>query len=353
VSSLAVYGEAKRRVASALRHMGLADLLLRLHRGAPLILRYHRVYPDGTRPFYRLGVDRSLFEAQLDFLATHFEVVSLATIVESLRAGRPLDGGVAITFDDGYRDNLTEAFPALRARGMTATLFVTVDEVSAGRAMWWDRLAAAVQAAPEGASTAGRGAEGPALILRGADSRARGFRLLREAWKTLPWAEVLDHLEQVEADWGGEPTADALVTPDEVRHLSRSGWEIGSHTLDHPILSRLEAREAERQIVDSRRCLGEMIGERVRYFSYPNGKRDDVTPTIRDIVQRAGYEAAVATIEGRVTARSDLFMLERKGATEGMCANGQGRLDEALFTLELAGFYDVLLQRRRRDRGIC
>jgi peptidoglycan/xylan/chitin deacetylase (PgdA/CDA1 family) len=346
------HGDAKGRLARALHRLGLADLLLRSRRGSPLILRYHRVYPDGARPFYRLGVERSLFEAQLDFLASRFRVVPLAAIVESLRESRALEGAVAITFDDGYRDNLTEAAPALRERGLPATLFVTVGEVIAGRPMWWDRLAAAVQAAPAGASTAGRGTDGPPLVLDGDQSRARAFRQLREAWKRLPWNEVRNHLERAEGDWGGAP-ADALVSPGEVEQMARDGWEIGSHTLDHPILSRLETREIERQIIDSRRRLEEMIGGPVRYFSYPNGKRDDVTPVVQQTVWRAGYQAAVATIEGRVTPRSNLFMLERKGATEGMSADGRGRFDEALFSLELTGFYDALFQRRRRDRGIC
>jgi hypothetical protein len=90
----------------------------------------------------------------------------------------------------------------------------------------------------------------------------------------------------------------------------------------------------------------------VRYFSYPNGKRDDVTPQVEETVRRAGYEGAVSTIEGRVTRRSDPFLIERKGATEGMCSDGNGDISESLFTLELSGFYDLVLQRRRRDRGI-
>jgi peptidoglycan/xylan/chitin deacetylase (PgdA/CDA1 family) len=333
--------------------VGLAQAFLRWRQGAPLVLRYHRVYPDGARPFYRLGVERRLFEEQLDFLGRHFEVVPLSSIVDALREERGLPRRAAvITFDDGYRDNLTEAWPALRARGMPATVFVTVAAVEAGQSLWWDRLAAAVQAAPAGATTAGIGLDDPPARLDDGPSRVRAFDGVREAWKQRPWDEVRGYLARCEEEWGGDAAAGQLLTPEQVAQLAREGCGIGSHTLDHPILSRLDPAEAERQIVESRRLLEEWTGRQVRYFSYPNGKRDDVTPEVEETVRRAGYEGAVSTIEGRVTPRSDPFLLERKGATEGMCMDGEGGVSEALFTLELSGFYDLVLQRRRRDRGI-
>ncbi len=346
-------GSAKRRLAEVLAAMGLSQAFLRWRQRAPLVLRYHRVYPDGARPFYRLGVERRLFEEQLDSLGRNFEVVPLSSIVEASREGRALPRrAVAITFDDGYRDNLTEAWPALRARGMPATIFVTVAAVESGQSLWWDRLASAVQAAPAGATTADVGLNDPPERLDDAPSRVRAFTRLREAWKHRPWSEVRGHLARCEREWGGGGAPGELLTRDEVAQLAGEGCDIGSHTLDHPILSRLDPDEAERQIVESRRRLEEWTGRRVRYFSYPNGKRDDVTPEVEETVRRAGYEGAVSTIEGRVTPRSDPFLLERKGVTEGMCTDGGGGLSEALLTLELSGFYDLVLQRRRRDRGI-
>jgi peptidoglycan/xylan/chitin deacetylase (PgdA/CDA1 family) len=353
VSGAAGRGAAKRRLAAVFEALGLPRAFLRWRQGAPLVLRYHRVYPDGARPFYRLGVERHLFDAQLDFLRQHFDVLPLSSIVEALRADRPLPRrALAITFDDGYRDNLTEAWPALEGRGIPATVFVTVGAVESGKPLWWDRLAAAVQAAPDGATTAKVGLDDPPEILHDGASRVRAFDRVREAWKQRPWHEVERYLARCEEQWGGDTSTDRLLTREEVAQLAREGCEIGSHTLDHPILSRLDPGEAERQIVESRRRLEDWTGARVRYFSYPNGKRDDVTPQVEETVRRAGYEGAVSTIEGRVTRRSDPFLIERKGATEGMCSDGNGDISESLFTLELSGFYDLVLQRRRRDRGI-
>lgn len=345
----------KQAFAAGLHALGVDRVLLHLRRREPLVLRYHRVYPDGTQPFYELGIERSLFEAQLEFLSRNFRVVPLEAILDAVRTRQPLpERAVAITFDDGYRDNLTEAWPALRARNLPATLFVAVENVDRGRGLWWDRLAAAVQAAPAGASTAEVGLDfDPPVVLGARDTRMAVFQGVKEQVKMRPWDEVLRCLDRLEAAWGDGASGREMLSWDELATLAREGCGIGSHTLDHPILSRLDMAEARRQIVESRTRLEERLGLRVRYFSYPNGKRDDVTPEVVALVRGAGYEGAVSTIDGRVGPRSDPFFLERKGATRGASAGPDGRFDEALFAVELSGLLDGLLQRRRRDRSIC
>jgi peptidoglycan/xylan/chitin deacetylase (PgdA/CDA1 family) len=144
----------------------------------------------------------------------------------------------------------------------------------------------------------------------------------------------------------------AVARWDELAEMSRGGIEMGSHALDHPILARLPREEMERQVVESRRLLGARIGSPIRFFSYPNGKYEDVTPEVEAAVRAAGYLGAVSTVEGRVGLQSNPFMLERKGATRGMSAEAGGRFHAALFSAELAGIFDLLLQRRRRGRAI-
>ncbi len=336
---------------------GVTSLTLNLQRRRPVVLRYHRVYPDGVVPFYDLGVSRSLFEAQLDLLARCARVVSLEEIYGSLLEGAPLpDGSVAITFDDGYRDNFTEAFPALRRREMPATLFVSAGNVDRGEPFWWDRLASALQTAP-GPLELEFDKSTERFALDSPESRGRVFDRLRERLKLLSAARARDLLEAVEVR-GGKGVreraleAGALMNWDEVVEMARGGIEIGSHGLDHAVLSRLPREEIERQVVESRRTIEAKVGLPVRFFSYPNGKREDVTSEVEATVRAAGYRGAVSTIEGRVGPRSNAFMLERKGVTNGMSADARGRLNEALFGAELAGIFDLLLQRRRRGRAV-
>jgi peptidoglycan/xylan/chitin deacetylase (PgdA/CDA1 family) len=346
----------KVTLAGLLGRLGLVRLVLHLRRRSPMVLRYHRVYPDGERPFYELGVSAAVFEAQMAFLRRHFQVVPLQDVFEGLFGSRPLpDHAVAITFDDGYRDNLTEATPVLQRHGLPATLFVSADNVEFRQAFWWDRLAAAVQTATaaEVAVDLGKGTE--RFAVDGAPARQVLFDRVREAVKLMPYDRFRGVLDQLEAALqpAGAATADCLLTWPEVETLKAGGWDLGSHSLDHPILSRVPPPEARRQVEESRVRIQSRAAVPVRYFSYPNGKRDDVTPEVKAEVRRAGYDGAVSTIEGRPGPRSDPFFLERKGVSLGMCTDEHGRFSEELFAAELSGIYDVLFLKKLRDRAIA
>lgn len=348
---------AKVALASILHGSGITPMVLHLGRRRPLVLRYHRVYPDGAKPFYELGISRSLFEAQLDYLARRHNVVGLDQLLAGLsEQARLPDRAVAITFDDGYRDNFSEAFPALRRRQMPATLFVSAGNLDRREPFWWDRLASAVESA-RSVFEVDVGAGTERFELDGPVSRRRAFDRIREGLKLMPHSRARAVLEALETqcDPGVREAAlesGELLRWDEVVEMSRGGIEIGSHALDHPVLSRLPSEEMTRQVVESRRTIEARIGRPVRFFSYPNGKREDVTPEVERTVRAAGYLGAVSTIEGRIGPRSNPFMLERKGMTKGASTNARGALNEALLSTELSGIFDLLLQRRRRGRAV-
>lgn len=178
------------------------------------ILMYHRVLP--TTRFDQLTVTPERFAAQMAWLAERFEVVSLDQTVAGLRRTgqilppnpKPARPRVALTFDDGYLDNLTHAVPVLQRLRLPATIFVT------------------------SAFT---------------DQAMRHPRYPQEAGRM--------HL-----DWS------------EVRILcGLPGITIGSHTVSHPYLQRLSDREARAEIIDSRRQIEDRIGKSVDYFCYPSG----------------------------------------------------------------------------------
>ena len=345
---------AKAHLAQILHATGFVEAILALRRRRPLILRYHRVYGDGPEPIYELGLPRPLFEAQLDFLRHHCNVVPLADVFDGLFLGKPLPPrAVAITFDDGYKDNFTEAFPALRSRGLPATVFIAVENVERGTPFWWDRLAVAVHSAPKGAVRIDLGRGPESLTLDGVQNRRQVVDRACEALKLMSHGEAAAKLEVLLQTLGARAdVGDPVLNWDEVREMAEGGIEIGSHTLDHPVLSRLPVEEAERQVVESRRRAEDRLHRPVRFFAYPNGKRDDVTPTVKDLVRKAGYTGAVSTIQGRPSPASDPFLVERIGVSAGLAADSAGGLSEPLFATELAGIYDALFLRRRRDRAV-
>jgi len=97
-----------------------------------LVLIYHRVRPE-TDPLFPLELTREQFDWQVGILRRYFTPMTLQEGMDRVRAGTLPSRAVAITFDDGYRDNATEALPVLQHHRVPATFFVSTGFLDGGR----------------------------------------------------------------------------------------------------------------------------------------------------------------------------------------------------------------------------
>ena len=224
------------------------------------ILMYHRVLPAGV-DVWRLNVSPEHFAEQLEVLRARMRPVSLRTLVEHIKSGRVESRSVAVTFDDGYANNLELGVPALERCDVPATVFVTTGYTGAVREFWWDdleRLLVHERALPQRLElTVGSwrqqwdtgSAGGAGQDLSGtASSAAPGSRLAlyHDVWlalRTLSNEDRQEALAHVRA-WSG--TSDAprsshrAMTRDEVARMAAHPlMEIGAHTVHHSYLGAL------------------------------------------------------------------------------------------------------------------
>lgn len=282
-----------------------------------LILLYHRIAEPAVDP-WGLAVSRARFARHLDVLVRHTEVVPLGDLARRLRRRGEGPPPVALTFDDGYADNLEVAVPLLESAGLPATVFVATGCVRRGVPFWWDRLAAAVLqperlptelglAFPEGERRWRVGRSGP---------RDRSRRRLHlELWDALrhlptdPRESLLDRI--VEWSGGGGDTAGIgrPMTPDEVGMLARSrGMRVGAHSVSHAELPALSAAAATTEIRESLRDCAEWTGADPEAFAYPSGRWDRATVSL---VRASGVDHACAGQPGLVWRSTDPLLLPR------------------------------------------
>jgi peptidoglycan/xylan/chitin deacetylase (PgdA/CDA1 family) len=237
----------KTRVASGLGGLSYAAGLHRtLLRGKAAVVVFHRV--DDRYPGNPITVSTHAFRAYCRFFARRFDVVPFGTLVSMLEQQAPLRGQLAITFDDGYRDNFAVAAPILEQLGLPACFFLTTGFIESKQTPWWDREAG------------------------------------------------------VNSEW---------MSWDHAQDLKRRGFEIGAHTVTHVDLGRLEGEGARREIEDSKCVLEARLSGPVPFFAYPYGRESQMTDANRELVRRAGFRCCPSAFGGIVRTGDDPFRLLR------------------------------------------
>jgi len=299
---------ATQRVA-AVGARALLDLSSR--RGQLAILTYHRVL-DAADPLQPLQFDRRSFESQMEVLSRIAVPLPLLEAVGRLRDGKLPPRAVCVTFDDGYADTLTNALPILRRHGVPATLFVTEGLLDGGL-QWSDAVIEAVRALPEG-DYAFPWLREPQRAVGPTATRAGLVRELLLALKYLAPEDRRRATDALAHTAGAVLPRSLMLRRADLSRLRDGGFEIGAHTLSHPILARLDDAAAWREIADSRQRLQELLGSPVTSFAYPNGRpAKDYDRRHLDMVRRAGYTCAVSTAWGVARRGSDVYQLPRMG----------------------------------------
>jgi len=279
------------------------------------ILYYHRVNDDNDPFFPALSI--AAFEAQMRFLSKSYRVVGLAELLRRLADG-PAEPVLAITFDDGYRDNYTYAFPILQRYGLPATIFLTTGSIDSGEPLWFERLALAVKnTARDSIDLDFHSLQ--QLTLRTPSERLKANAQIFSALRPLPdperrrlLAEILQKLALRDA---GE-RAHKMLTWDDARLMSANRIAFGGHTVTHPFLSRLTAEEFRWEASECKRRIEDELQLPVEHFAYPNGREEDFGLANKALVRQAGYRAAVTTIWGVNHSSTDPFELRRGGPWE-------------------------------------
>lgn len=234
----------KALIGWVLFRSGLYKLFFR-SKGA--IVLFHRV--DDRFAGNPISCSVATFRHFCHFFSRYFEVISLGELVRRLRAGQSVARTLVINFDDGYRDNYTQAAPILEEFGLTATYFVATDFIGSTSNSLWDEK-----------------------------------HNLRSEWMT----------------W------------DQLQDLRSRGFEVGAHTCSHPDLGMLSIEDATTEICNSKKALENKLGGEIALFSYPFGNEEQIRPENRMTVKDLGFVCCASAYGGIVLQEDDPFSLRRQ-----------------------------------------
>lgn len=277
-------------------------------------LIFHRVHeqPD---PMYPGDPDARQFARICDWVKSAFNVLPLPRAIEALKAGTLPERAAAITFDDGYADNLHVAAPILKERGLSATFFIATGFLGGGR-MWNDDIYDACRLWPGATLDLTPWLPQMPVLQLGQpgdyEKRRSAAQAVTGLVKYLPHQDRHRICRAIAEHCGLPSHSNLMMTPEEVCDLRDTGMVIGAHTRTHPILAGLDAAEAEQEIAGSKQDLEQLLGESVDVFAYPNGKpTTDLTSETVELVKKAGFASAVTTRWGVASAKTPCFELPR------------------------------------------
>lgn len=268
------------------------------------VLNYHRIdnadSPDFDLFKPNVSATPEEFARQMDYLQAHYNVISCEQLDHWLQGKATLPPRPAIiTFDDGYSDNLLNAFPVLQARNLSAIIFLTTGFIGTRQPFYWDSVAYCFH------HTRRDHADLPLLGERHwADAASRDKVMLAwvEALKKVPETQKRVLIERIgdflDVPIPEERFSNLYLTWSQVREMSQKGMEFGSHTVNHPILTRVPLEEARCELIESKRRVEEEIQKPVTSLAYPNGQGADFSRAVMRIVAETGFRLAFSLLPG-------------------------------------------------------
>ena len=300
--------------------LGIFDLARKINPNLLTVLNYHRINDTFREDFdtFRPNVSAtpSDFAAQMDYVSRKYNVISGTDLAAFIKGRHQLPAHAAmITFDDGYYDNYSNAYPILKARNLSAIIFLATDFIGSRKPFFWDLIAYCFFHTKK---------EQVQLPLLGAqswaDKSARELVMQRliETLKKVSEVEkqrIIDQLPQIlGVDVPNEVFKKLMMSWSDAKELSENCVELGAHTASHPILTRIPLGDTNVELLKSKRNIEAEIGKPVVSFAYPNGQSSDFNEDIVDRVQQAGFEIAFTLLPGptrRITVRKNPLTIRR------------------------------------------
>lgn len=287
-----------------------------------LIINCHNVVSESVSAFDcsaapRITLDR--FIAAIDMLSRHYTFISFEEMLSRAKQKSPDAAVVTLTFDDGYQGVINQAFPALKARGIVASVMVVTQTLEYPQFLFhFEELELALRISTEtelDLPDFGR------LPLEKPQDRIHCLWKLKQDFKVQPEAvraarhdQVLRRLgvthDQLRDEAGKHQFFSKLAVKD-LHALADSGWTIGSHTRTHRTLRSLDDRDAMFEIMKSQDDIRTHLGISHMPLAYPYGGKDHVGRRIQEMAKKSGYSCALSTESLEVGLRPNLFSLPR------------------------------------------
>lgn len=282
------------------------------------ILAYHRIINPTDDFIQHRGVISATpenFERQIKFLVKNYNLISFEHLKQAVDAKIRLpQRSVIITFDDGYKDNYTNAFPILQKYGAFATFFLTTGFLDGSNVPWWDGLAIAIQKTT--IPKVNLGILGK-YNLNSPKDKLLTISMVNRKLKKMDDTERIQKIEWIKSKLGintkENDRYNQFMSWDNIMEMDKEGMQFGAHTITHCNLTKESIIVAKREIIESKKRIEEKLKKDIVAFCYPYGDKEFLNQDIIFLVRKSGFFCAVSTDFGinTLNGKLNLYVLKR------------------------------------------
>src|SRR3972149_1380657 len=306
-------------ICSLLFYTGYLNHKLSKQRDKAIILMYHRINNNG----YKIGIHKNNFEKQMEYIREKMSPVPLLDIAEWISKGKLIPpGAVAVSFDDGYEDNFLNAYPILRRFDIPATIFLTTGHIGSRKIFWWDRVFEIIRKTKKDLIDLRdfqRFAEKPInsfdiLRLNTWQKRVYAYKVVARFFQTLQIKkipEATDLLQGILEVEDSDIEVPSMLNWQQIKEMSNNGIEFGAHTVNHPVLARIDSDEIVKEILQSKEVIEKNIHKAIFGFAYPYGLKAHFNERVKEIIKNSGFCYICSAETGMISANSNVYELNR------------------------------------------
>lgn len=290
--------------------MKLFDVFANGSKSKVAVLTYHRICNKNDDWSLNPLTVKS-FKEHLKFLTDSYNIISLDDLMDLVIKREPIHEKTAVlTFDDGYKDNYTNAYPLLKKYDIPATIYLTSKLIGSGELVWADKVGYIIYHSSVNHVKINKLGE---YSLGSKFEKYQTFSLIKRKLVNLTELEKSTFIDKLASFCQVEIPSDVgcelMLSWDEVKEMDENNINFGAHTINHPVLPELNPKEARWEILESKKVLEENLQKSVNHFSYPYGTfNQDVVNIVKDLK----FKSAVTLDQNLVnTKKDDLCTLSR------------------------------------------
>ena len=284
-----------KNIINKLIEINLVKKLIELARPNFIILYYHRVIEDkdfeyDMGPNIHLCVKKSEFELQMAYIAHNYDLISLDDLYKNNFKCEKFS--VAVTFDDGYKDNLEVAYPILKKYNIPSTIYIVSRNIISKPWAWWIELWNFLSKNKSFKN------DDKLINIEKINDKKKYFFNLKKKIKKLNYAEQISFFNKLTSTITRENHDDIYLNLDDLKKIKNKKLiTLGCHTHDHLCFSYLEKKEIEKQINMCKEIIEQKLNIPVEHFAYPYGSKEDLNFFEHEILEKLRFKTAVTTIE--------------------------------------------------------